>query len=202
MRVAPRVRLDAPVRRFYPTVGNAVSDDVRRMGVRWTDRTDAPAPRRVLRPWRSGPVHGDHPGMARPTVTMSLPVSSLVGSPVADIRPEATLVDVAKAMQAAGVGALVVAGPDGPSGIVSERDLVEAVAAGRDLAATTAAEVARSTLVWCDEDASVAEVASEMMDRYVRHVLVEADGRLVGVVSARDLLGVYASEDAQADVEG
>jgi CBS domain-containing protein len=36
-----------------------------------------------------------------------------------------------------------------------------------------------------------------MMDRYVRHVLVESDGRLVGVVSARDLLGAYVASDAE-----
>jgi CBS domain-containing protein len=32
-----------------------------------------------------------------------------------------------------------------------------------------------------------------MMAEYVRHVLVGEDDRLVGVVSARDLLGAYAS---------
>jgi CBS domain-containing protein len=46
----------------------------------------------------------------------------------------------------------------------------------------------------------VAEVATEMMTAYVRHVLVEEDGRLVGVISVRDLLGVYASGDADATV--
>lgn len=137
--------------------------------------------------------------MAHTTVTTTLPVSSLIGAPVADIQPEATLVEVALGLHAAGVGALVVTGPDGPSGIVSERDLVEAIATGRDLSTTSAGEIAHSSLVWCDEEATVAEVATEMMERYVRHVLVEADGRLVGVVSARDLLGVYASEDAEID---
>ena len=38
----------------------------------------------------------------------------------------------------------------------------------------------------------IAEVAELMMTRYVRHVLVERDGRLVGVVSARDLLALLA----------
>jgi CBS domain-containing protein len=41
----------------------------------------------------------------------------------------------------------------------------------------------------------MAEVAEEMMDCYVRHVLVEDGGRLVGIVSARDLLGAYVSAD-------
>jgi CBS domain-containing protein len=35
-----------------------------------------------------------------------------------------------------------------------------------------------------------------MMECYVRHVLVEDDGRLIGIVSARDLLGACASGDA------
>ena len=38
------------------------------------------------------------------------------------------------------------------------------------------------------------------MEHYVRHVLVERDGHLVGIVSARDLLGAYASgESADPD---
>ena len=52
-------------------------------------------------------------------------------------------------------------------------------------------------LVWCDAESTVAAVAEEMMEHYVRHVLVEEDGRLLGMVSARDLLGAYAAaEDA------
>jgi CBS domain-containing protein len=56
-----------------------------------------------------------------------------------------------------------------------------------------------TTLVWCDAEAKVAEVAARMMDCYVRHALVEDGGRLVGVVSARDLLGVYASADMRSE---
>jgi CBS domain-containing protein len=41
----------------------------------------------------------------------------------------------------------------------------------------------------------VAEVAEEMMEHYVRHVLVEDAGRVVGIVSARDLLGAYAAAE-------
>jgi signal-transduction protein with cAMP-binding, CBS, and nucleotidyltransferase domain len=33
-----------------------------------------------------------------------------------------------------------------------------------------------------------------MMDRYIRHILVQRDGVLTGIVSARDLLGVYCAE--------
>jgi CBS domain-containing protein len=123
------------------------------------------------------------------------PVSTLIAAPVAKVPPDATLVEVADAMTAASVGALLVSDGDGAAGIVSERDIVGALAERRDPATTRARDVASTTLVWCDAEATVAEVAEEMMECYVRHVLVEDGGRLVGIVSARDLLGAYASAD-------
>lgn len=127
------------------------------------------------------------------TDVADLPVSVLTGEPVATVSPDATLLEVAREMADRDVGALVVGRPDAVHGVVSERDIVRALAAGRDPAATRAADVANTDLVWCDTTSTVAEVAAEMMERYVRHVLVEEEGRLVGVVSARDLLGVYAA---------
>jgi CBS domain-containing protein len=127
-------------------------------------------------------------------------VSLLIGAPVARVCAGASLHDVAVGMVASSVGALVVGERrDSATGIVSERDLVRALAEGRDPATTTAGDIASTTLVWCDADATIAEVAAEMMDAYVRHILVEQDGHLVGIVSARDVLGAYASADAGSD---
>jgi CBS domain-containing protein len=123
----------------------------------------------------------------------------LVAAPVAMVAPDATLLEVADAMKAASVGALLVSESDGAAGIVSERDIVHALAGRRDPATTRARDVSSTSLVWCDAKATVAEVAEEMMECYVRHVLVEDGGRLVGIVSARDLLGAYASADMSID---
>jgi CBS domain-containing protein len=124
-----------------------------------------------------------------------MPVSAFIADTIARIPPDASLLQVADALVAGDVGALVVGEDDKPAGIVSERDLVKAMAGRLPLDATTALDVASTELVWCDVIATVAEVAEEMCERYVRHVLVEEDGRLVGIVSARDLLGVYAAAD-------
>lgn len=130
-----------------------------------------------------------------------LPVSAFAADEVARIAPDATLLEVAEALSASEVGALVVGADDELEAVVSERDLVRALAAGRDPATTTAAAVASTNLVWCDADASVGEVATKMMDRYVRHVLLAEDSHLVGIVSARDLLGAYAAATVPADDE-
>ncbi|HET6950467.1 MAG TPA: CBS domain-containing protein [Acidimicrobiales bacterium] len=128
----------------------------------------------------------------------ALPISDLVGDPVVRIDAGASLYEVADALAAAGVSALVVGEGDHPTGIVTERDLAGALADRRDPAEARAGDIAHTTLVWCDQEATVAEVAGEMMSRYVRHVLVEEGGCLVGIVSARDLLGIYASGDVEA----
>jgi CBS domain-containing protein len=119
------------------------------------------------------------------------------------VAPDANLHEVADAMVAAGVGALIVTNGnrDGAAGIVSERDIVRALAGRRDPATTLAHDIANTTLVWCDAEATVTDVAERMMERYIRHVLVERDGRLVGIVSARDLLGDYVSAYMTIDEE-
>lgn len=127
-----------------------------------------------------------------------MPVSTLASTTVVRTRPQASLRQLATAMRGADVGILVVGERGTPAAVVSERDIVRALANGADPDATTASAVAHSDLVWCEASAPVADVAREMMVSYVRHVLVENDGHLVGVVSARDILGAYASLDAGA----
>ncbi len=129
----------------------------------------------------------------------SMPVSAFLADRVARIAPEATILEVAARLADADIGVLAVSEDHRVTGMVSERDVVRTLAKGMDPATTHAIDVASTELVWCDATATVAEVANEMLERYVRHVLVEQDGRLVGLVSARDLLGAYASADVELD---
>ncbi|GAA4293237.1 CBS domain-containing protein [Mycobacterium paraffinicum] len=126
----------------------------------------------------------------------SIPISTITGDPVARVPADATIADAARAMVTCDVGAVVIGDEARPVALVSERDIVRAVAAGRNLATAPVSDVASTKLVWCDTEASVDQVAARMMDRYIRHVLVERDGALVGIVSARDLLGVYTDFDS------
>jgi CBS domain-containing protein len=116
----------------------------------------------------------------------------------ATIGADATLRAVAEELVADEVGLLVVGTVDDVRGVVSERDVVRALANGRT-ADTPVGELASTRLVWCDAAATVAEAAMLMMEQYVRHVLVEDDGRLLGVVSARDLLGAYVADPGSPD---
>lgn len=135
----------------------------------------------------------------RSTNVATLPVSALSADTIARVDGDADLWAVAAALVDADVGALAIGSGDAVSGIVSERDVVRALAERRDPSTTTANDIAHTDLVCCDANSTVADVAEEMMERYVRHVLVADGGRVVGIVSARDLLGAYASADVSEE---
>ena len=119
-------------------------------------------------------------------------VRMFVSDTLIRVGHDATLRELAQRMAAEGVGALVVTEGDQVHGIVSERDVVVAIAAGKDLDSTIAADIDSRRVVTCTPDTSVQEAAVLMMEHYVRHLLVNDHTGTVGIVSARDLLGAYA----------
>jgi CBS domain-containing protein len=121
------------------------------------------------------------------------PISLFVSDAVVTVPTTATLREVAATIVQETVGCAVIGSADQVDGIVSERDLAQLVAQGEDPDAVTAASLTDRPLVWVDHRASVEEVADEMLQGYVRHVLVGDDGLLVGVVSMRDVIAAYAT---------
>ena len=89
------------------------------------------------------------------------------------------------------MGVLVIGTPDAVLGLVSERDIVRAIADGLDPDATDAADIGAHQLIWIDADDLIADAAEEMMEDFVRHVLVRDGDQLVGVLSIRDVLSAY-----------
>jgi CBS domain-containing protein len=124
--------------------------------------------------------------------TARLPISALTGDAVVESPPQASLRAIAALLVDADISAVVITKDGAPHAVVSERDLVHAVAAGQDPDTVMASDVANTDLVWCDAETTVGDVAELMMERWVRHVLVGRDGELAGIVSARDLLGLVA----------
>jgi CBS domain-containing protein len=91
------------------------------------------------------------------------------------------------------VGMLVIGTTDDVLAVLSERDIVRAVAQGHDLDRTSVLDIGSREIVWIDADDSIGEAAEEMMKDYVRHALVRDETGLVGVVSMRDVLSAYTT---------
>ncbi len=119
------------------------------------------------------------------------PVRSLAAFGVHEGAPSDSFEAVAERLTEVGCSALPIRMPDGQLGIVTERDIVQAVALGTtDL---TAAAIASMPVIEIDADRSIDDAAEMMMVSGVRHLVVN-DGDRVGIVSMRDLVDALLSE--------
>ena len=113
------------------------------------------------------------------------------GSDVATIGHTASLSDAAAALRDRGVGALVVS-DDGQhiDGIVSERDVVRALAAhGASALGRTVGSAMSTQVVTCAAGDSVDELMASMTERRIRHLpVVDTEGLLAGIVSIGDVV--------------
>ena len=105
------------------------------------------------------------------------------GSDVATISQQASLADAVAQLRDRGIGALVVSN-DGRhiDGIVSERDVVRALAAhGASALGRTVASVMSTTVVTCRSGDSVEELMASMTESRFRHLpVVDDDAVLIG----------------------
>ncbi len=120
------------------------------------------------------------------------PVGEFISERVATLSPSTSLRDAAIALRQEDASLAIVGEADRIDGVISERDLVAAIASGLDLDETTVERIESDSLKWAMEASSVDDVAEEMLETYLRHILVcDEDGGLAGVVSMRDLLAAY-----------
>lgn len=112
------------------------------------------------------------------------------GTHVETVRPDETLRIVAWDLKTKGISALVVSrDDDGILGIISERDIVRALADhGPDVAMLPVSAVMTKTVKTCSVDDSITAVMARMTRDRIRHLPVVDGGRLAGIVSIGDVV--------------
>jgi CBS domain-containing protein len=105
------------------------------------------------------------------------------------IAAEATLGEAAAKMAERGVGAVVVLEGDAVAAILTERDVMKAVAAGQDGSASVTDWMTRHPDTIEPGD-TTDHAASLMIHGGFRHLPVVEEGKVVGIVSIRDLMRV------------
>ena len=98
------------------------------------------------------------------------------------------------------IGAIVVTTPGGDlAGIISERDLVRAVAkSGSAALETKVSEAMTSNVICCSPDDTVDQVMSLMTEKRFRHLPVKEAGRMIGMISIGDVVKAKV-EDAERE---
>jgi CBS domain-containing protein len=115
-----------------------------------------------------------------------------------------SLADAASKLQFYEVGSLVVYRERRMVGIITERDLVRAIAEGARPARTPVSRYMTETPMVVPSDTEADEAVRLMLEMGVRHLPVVDGDRLVGMVSARDLLAeehalIVSATDLQLD---
>jgi CBS domain-containing protein len=126
-------------------------------------------------------------------------VRDVMTSAVLTVGPAHTVRQVAQAMAARKVGAAVVLDPDseGP-GILTERDVLEAVAGGQDLDTELAADHLTPDAVVGLPDWDLDQAASAMVEGGFRHLVICDADEVIGVLSVRDVVRTWARVRAAA----
>jgi CBS domain-containing protein len=118
-------------------------------------------------------------------------ISAIMTQAAVTDRPDDDLAAAARKMWEQQTGSLLVLQGEDLVGIITERDVLRAVATGTPLG-TPVSEVMSKELITVEPGTSLREAARIMTERWIRHLPVLEAGRLVGVVSQRDLAGVLA----------
>ncbi len=118
------------------------------------------------------------------------------GSAVLTAWPSVSIRSVAERMASANVGALVVIDADGVLvGVISERDIIKALARSGESAMTQAvSQVMSKAVLTCSPDDHLRVLMEVMTRQRVRHLPVVDNGALVGMISIGDLVKARLEE--------
>jgi len=123
-------------------------------------------------------------------------ILALKGSVVFTISPSETIGTLSQLLSDKRIGAAIVSG-DGKTvdGVISERDVAYGVAVRKaELHTLPVSALMTKTVITCSPNDDIAKVASTMLSRNIRHLPVNDDNRLVGMVSMRDVLNLRLDE--------
>lgn len=124
----------------------------------------------------------------KPALVEELPVGVMASRDVLCVGPAHPIRRVAQMMAERNVGSAVVLTEDGRPGIITERDLLRALADGTDPESTVVESYMTTTAITASPTWSVQEAARCMLARGFRHLIVVGEqGRVEGVLSIRDL---------------
>jgi CBS domain-containing protein len=115
------------------------------------------------------------------------------GRNVLTISPQASVRDAAKTLHDHRIGAVIVLDTnDHIVGILAERDIVSAIARfGAECLDKSVSSVMWPNVYRCREETTISELMSLMSEKRARHVPVEMNGQLVGIISIGDVVKAH-----------
>ena len=131
-------------------------------------------------------------------------VDSIMSREVATVSPDAALVDIRKRLQEGGVNHMVVVEDGTLRGVISDRDVLEAISPfldtyseeHRDVKTLSqpASEIMQADPITATPDTPIEEASRTLLDNRVSSLPVVEGDELMGIVTGKDMLEYYVSE--------
>jgi len=118
-----------------------------------------------------------------------VPVKMVMSKKLLKVRKGTSVRKVAELMQQKRVGSVLITDGEGYVGIITDTDVTQRVVAARlDPDATPVEKVMTSPLLAIESARSIADANDIMDQEHIRHLAVIEKEKIIGVISARDLL--------------
>jgi CBS domain-containing protein len=130
-------------------------------------------------------------------------VRDAMSTTVLTIGPGHTLREASRQMSSRRVGAAVVHNPDSEGiGILTERDVLEAIGAGQDPDTEHVSDHLTSDLVFAAPGWTLEQAADAMTKGSFRHLIVLDGGEVAGIVSVRDIVRCWSRQRSADELVG
>jgi acetoin utilization protein AcuB len=133
-------------------------------------------------------------------------VDSIMSREVVTVSPDAALVDIRKRLQEGGVNHMVVVEDGTLRGVISDRDVLEAISpfldtysdGHRDVKTLSqpASEIMQADPITATPDTPIEEASRTLLDNRVSSLPVVEGDELMGIVTGKDMLEYYVSEES------
>ena len=133
-------------------------------------------------------------------------VDSIMSREVVTVSPDAALVDIRKRLQEGGINHMVVVEDGTLRGVISDRDVLEAISPfldtyseeHRDVKTLSqpASEIMQADPITATPDTPIEEASRTLLDNRVSSLPVVEGDELMGIVTGKDMLEYYVSEES------
>jgi len=115
-------------------------------------------------------------------------VKDIMTRALISVDSSTTVYQIAKMMEQARVGAILVKKNDIPAGIITDRDFAIKIAVNKNPLETTVDKVASYPLQTINSDESILVAADLMSTKKIRKLGVVEDGKVIGIITSTDLV--------------
>lgn len=126
-------------------------------------------------------------------VVKIIKIEEWMSKPVKKITKDCSVKEAVKIMDEENIGILPIVENEKPIGVITERDILRKIVAKNQNLDIKVSEIMTKNPVTIENDATILDATRLMSENNFRHLLVVKNGKLVGIVTAKDVIEVLSA---------